>query len=163
LKPLDESSKLISLLAQFPYSFHYNKQNIEYLKRLREWFFGNEICIEFRNREWICKEVMDFLKSENLGFVCVDEPDINGLIKKVVASTSGISYVRFHGRNKENWYKGEGSERYNYLYNMEELIEWVPSIKSLEKNARITVVSFNNHPIGRAVENAKMLANLLGK
>jgi uncharacterized protein YecE (DUF72 family) len=161
LLPLIESGKLTCLLAQFPYSFHYNEKNMEHLKRLKEWFENIEVVIEFRNREWIRSETMQFLKKEGLGYVCVDEPDIKGLIKNVTAVTSRISYLRMHGRNAQKWYGSEGSDRYNYLYSKDELMEWVPRIKEMEKMSSITLVAFNNHPIGKAIINARELTDML--
>ncbi len=161
LQPIAESRKLACILAQFPYSFHYNQQNADYLKRLREWFMDVEINVEFRNNNWIRGEVFGFLKREKLGFVCVDEPRIKGLIGAVVAATSDVSYIRMHGRNAAKWYTGEDSERYDYLYDRSELEEWVPRIRELERNATVTLISFNNHPRGKAVQNAKMLLALL--
>lgn len=161
IQPLIESRKLVCLLAQFPYSYHCNQPNVEYLKGLRKWFGDIALNVEFRNRNWIKQEVFNTLKRENLGFVCVDEPDIKGLIKPVTASTSNVSYLRMHGRNAGKWYEGEGSERYDYSYGQEELQEWVPRIRELERGAAVTVISFNNHPRGSAVQNAKMLAAIL--
>lgn len=161
LKPLAESGKLICLLAQFPYSFHYNAENVEYLKQMRSFFGEFEVNIEFRNQNWIKKDVFDMMKSENMGYVCVDEPGIKGLIKNVVAVTSKVAYLRLHGRNAEKWYAGEGSERYDYLYSTEELLEWVNRIREIEDGSGTTLVSFNNHPKGKAIENAKALMGYL--
>lgn len=161
LKPLVESGKLICLLAQFPYSFHCNNENIDYLRKLKNWFGDFEINVEFRNDRWIKSEVMQLLKKEGLGFVCVDEPSLRGLIKNVVAVTSRISYLRMHGRNAGKWYGSNGSERYNYLYSTEELTEWVPRIKKMSSISTVTVIAFNNHPIGKAVANAKTLMAML--
>ena len=161
LRPIAESGKLICLLAQFPYSFHYNSENVDYLKKLRCLFSGLEINVEFRNRNWIRADVFNLLKNENLGFVCVDEPGINGLINNVVAVTSNVAYLRMHGRNAAKWYGGEGSERYDYLYSSEELLEWVGRIRELEDGSGITLVSFNNHPKGKAIENAKVIIGYL--
>lgn len=161
IKPLMESGKLVCLLAQFPYSFHFTNENMDYIKKLREWFKDIDLNVEFRNQGWIRQEVMKMLSGHAMGFVCVDEPDIKGLIRKVSALTSQVSYIRMHGRNDAKWYGGEGSERYNYLYNDDELAEWVPVIKSLDMKAKITVVSFNNHPLGKAVENAKALKKII--
>lgn len=162
MQPIMDSGKLICILAQFPYSFHFNSENIDYLKRLREWFADCRLNIEFRNVEWIRGGVMKMLKAENLGFVSVDEPEIDGLPGKTAAVTSDTAYVRFHGRNKKNWYRGEGSERYDYLYTRQELMEWVPKIIEMRGKSGYTVVSFNNHPIGKAIESAKMMRQLLG-
>ncbi|MCX8131736.1 MAG: DUF72 domain-containing protein [Clostridia bacterium] len=161
IRPLTENGKLTCLLAQFPYSFHCNRDNVDYLKRIREWFGDMEVNVEFRNQKWIRQETIEFLKKEKLGFVAVDEPSIRGLIKQVTAVTSKVSYLRLHGRNAEKWYGGEGSERYDYLYSEDELEEWLPRIRELEQNAPVTVIAFNNHPRGKAVTNAKELAALL--
>ena len=161
LKPIVETGKLICLLAQFPYSFHCNPENMDHLKRIREWFSGYEVNIEFRNQGWVKGEVMELLKTERLGFVCVDEPGIKGLIRNVVASTSDVAYLRMHGRNAEKWYGGQGSERYDYLYSRDELLEWVTRIRELDGRSAVTVVSFNNHPMGKAIENARALMGLL--
>lgn len=161
IRPLVESNRLLCLLAQFPYSFHYNAANMDLIKNIREWFKDIEINIEFRNQNWMKREVMEFLKKENLGFVCVDEPNLKGLIKNVLFVTSKVAYLRMHGRNAQKWYGGEGPERYDYLYSEEELMEWVPKVKELEAGSQITVIAFNNHPKGKAVENAKTLIRLL--
>lgn len=162
LRPVSESGKLLTLLAQFPYSFHFTRESVDHLRRLREWFPDVEINVEFRNEKWIRQETMDFLRKERFGYVCVDEPKLRGLIgNSVLAATSGVAYLRMHGRNAARWYEGEGSERYDYLYSEEELLEWMPRIRDLEDNAAVTVIAFNNHPFGKAVANAKALAGYL--
>lgn len=163
VNPIIESNKLICLLVQLPYSFHYNHNNADYLKLLRSWFEGVNVCVEFRNVNWVRKEVIELLKKEDIGFVCVDEPRIRGLIGSVLAVTSNISYIRMHGRNREKWYAGEGSERYNYLYSKDELLEWIPKIKHVKNHSDIAIISFNNHPIGRAAQNARELKQLINK
>ena len=161
LKPITESGKLVCLLAQFPNSFRYNTENLDYIKRLRQIFEGYELNVEFRNHEWISNDVFNSLKESDIGFVCVDEPGIRGLIKNAVIVTSRTAYLRLHGRNAGKWYAGEGSERYNYLYNTGELLEWLGGIREMEEVSGITIISFNNHPMGKAIQNAKMLAELL--
>jgi len=162
LSPIVQSGKLACLLAQFPYSFHHSQENVDYLKSLKQQFREYELCIEFRNREWVRKDVFDTLKQESLGYVCVDEPGIRGLINNVTAITSNIAYIRLHGRNADKWYAGEGSERYDYLYSTSELLEWVNRLRELEDGSGVTLVSFNNHPKGKAIENAKALIGYLG-
>lgn len=161
VKPLMESEKLVCLLAQFPYSFHYNAENMDYIIRVRNMFSEFNVNVEFRNREWIKNDVFGIMRRENIGFVCVDEPGIKGLINNVIAITSKVAYLRLHGRNALKWYSGEGSERYDYLYSTGELLEWVNRIRELEDGSGIALVSFNNHPKGKAIENAKALIGYL--
>ena len=102
------------------------------------------------------------MRQEELGFVCVDEPAIRGLISNVIAVTSKTAYLRLHGRKAAKWYSGEGSERYDYLYSGSELLEWIGRLREMDDNAAVTLVSFNNHPKGKAIENAKALIGYLG-
>lgn len=162
LKPISESGKLACILFQFPYSFHKNKENIEYLKVVREDFKGEKICFEFRNSYWASEDTIKFLKSNEIGWVSVDEPDIKGLVRPAVAVTSDIGYVRFHGRNAEKWYNhNESYERYDYLYSEDELMEWVNRIKYIEKNSKTVFIAFNNHFRAQGVKNSSMLRSLI--
>ncbi|MDO8549024.1 MAG: DUF72 domain-containing protein [Ignavibacteria bacterium] len=161
LEPIRENGKMLCLLAQFPYSFHYSSQNIDYLSTIKNWFQDYELMIEFRNQNWIRKETIEFLKKEELGFVCVDEPVIKGLVKKVITRTSNTGYLRMHGRNSEKWYSGQGSERYDYLYSRDELLEWINGIRELESGSSSLIISFNNHPMAKAVENALAIMQIL--
>ncbi len=162
LQPLAEAGKLGGVLAQFPYSFHYTRANLEYLKEMTGYLAGIPAAVEFRNQKWLNDKTFAFLKAQGLAYVCVDEPDIKGLVKPVTAVTAGIGYVRFHGRNAARWYDHKESyERYNYLYSEEELAEWVPRIRELEAKAQKIFVSMNNHYQGQAVRNARMIREKL--
>lgn len=162
LLPLIESGRLGGVLAQFPYSFHFNRANIEYIRTMSGHLNGIPVAVEFRNGKWVNDQTFELLRREGLAYVCVDEPDINGLVRPVTTLTSGIGYVRFHGRNADRWYDHrESYERYNYLYSEEELAEWAPRIKELEAKAAKVFVSLNNHYQGQAVKNARMLRQML--
>ncbi|QCX34213.1 DUF72 domain-containing protein [Caloramator sp. E03] len=162
LKPIKSSGKLSCIIFQFPYSFHNTSDNAEYIKRVREYFNGEEILCEFRNSNWVKIEVMEFLKEHSIGWVCVDEPDIKGLIKPIVAVTSNIGYIRFHGRNAKKWYNHEVAyERYDYMYSEKELLEWISKIKFIEKHSCETFVAFNNHFKAKGAKNASMLKRLM--
>ena len=155
LAPLLSSGKLGCLVAQFPYSFHYSEQNIDYLKKVKEGFKDIPVCIEFRNNDWMKQEVYKQLSMNDLGFVCVDEPDIKGLVKKSAIVTSKVG-------NSEKWYNHKESyERYNYLYDEQELKEWLPYINYLDNNAEVTFIAFNNHFKAQGAVNASMLQKLL--
>ncbi|MCK9221436.1 MAG: DUF72 domain-containing protein [Limnochordia bacterium] len=163
LMPLATDGKLAGILLQFPYSFHHTPENRLYLAQLRR-RLGSEwpLMVEFRNVHWLEQDVFEFLKEHELGFVCVDQPRIKGLLPALAVATTSIGYVRFHGRNKEHWYKHEQSyQRYDYLYTEQELREWVPKLERLKAHTDTVYVSMNNHYQGKAVQNAKMLQQLL--
>jgi len=70
-----------------------------------------------------------------------------------------IGYFRFHGRNPD-WFKATVAERYNYLYNKEELKEFIPKIRQVAAKAKTTYLFFNNCHWGKAVKNALQLMEL---
>jgi len=161
ISPLVEAGKMGALLLQFPQGFHYLPNNRIYLKSLIEALAPLPMVVEFRQKEWLRESVYESLKDLNTGFVCVDEPELPALIPPMIIHTSPIGYIRFHGRNKKNWYGTDATKRYDYLYSNEELREWVPKIRKLAKDTEKVYVFFNNHAKAQAVNNAKMLIDML--
>ncbi len=158
LKPFIYAGKLGCVLAQFPYSFHFNRQNRDYLELFRQRLGDLPLVVEFRNAEWLRTEVFDWMRSHNIGFCCVDEPQLPKLLPPLAEVTSKIGYVRFHGRNAAKWWQHEhGHERYDYTYSVEELKEWVPRINKLSSQAERTFIFANNHWRGQAIGTIRQL------
>jgi len=163
LKPMIDSGKFRGLLAQFPYSFKNNEQNRKYLYQTKNLVGEVPIFVEFRNNTWLNDQLPRFLKNNGIGYVNVDEPQLRGLLPKQDIVTSDEAYVRFHGRNEEDWWDGQGSARYDFEYSEEELKEWLTNISNILKQTYKTYVFFNNHPNGQAVRNAQQLMKILDK
>jgi len=164
LRPLLERGQFGCVLAQFPYSFHANQENRDYLRLFRERLPDLPVVVEFRNARWISPRTFELLRECDLGFCCVDQPRLKGLIPPVAEVTSSVAYVRFHGRNAAKWWQHEQAwERYDYTYSREELLEWVPKIERLDREAERTFVFANNHWRGQAVDTARQLKLLLGE
>ena len=161
--PLVESGKLGCILTQYPWGFKMQDSNIARIRQLREGFGDLPVVVEFRNVDWLGKNTFDLLREERLGFCCVDEPHLKGLIPGIAVATSPIGYVRFHGRNAKKWWHHEEAwERYDYLYSSEELSEWVPKVRKLAAETEKTYLFFNNHYQGKAAQNAQTFAGMLG-
>jgi uncharacterized protein YecE (DUF72 family) len=159
---LEQTGKLGCLVAQFPYSFYCNQENKDYILNVREQLMDFKLVVEFRNNKWLNDETFEFLRDSGMGYVCVDEPALAGLLDKRSIAVSDTAYIRFHGRNSQKWWNhNEAYERYDYLYNESELLEWKNKIKSLERESRDIFVSFNNHFRAQAVVNARMLRAML--
>ena len=94
LQPLIEADRLACVLAQFPYSFHATPANRDYLKRLRDGLAKLPVVVEFRDAGWVAQETFDLLRALKLGFCCVDEPRLRGLMppvrSRMCASTVGM-------------------------------------------------------------------------
>lgn len=162
LTPLIEMGKLGCVLAQFPYSFRLSRQNRDYLEAFKERVGDLPVVIEFRNVGWLRKEVFDWLRRNELGFCCVDEPQLPNLLPPIAEVTSRIAYVRFHGRNKDKWWEHQYAyERYDYAYTAEEIEEWLPKIHRLDRIAERTFVFANNHFRAKSVDTIRLLRKML--
>jgi uncharacterized protein YecE (DUF72 family) len=172
IRPMVESGKFGALLFQLPPWFVLNRENVDYLRRCREFFHDLTVAVEFRHRSWFDGEMraktLQFLREERIVNTIVDEPQVGeGSIPAVVEVTEGsLALLRFHGRNADTWYiKGasHAGERFRYHYKKEELMEWVPKIQELSKNARRVHVLMNNNFSNYAVQNAFDMMELLGQ
>ncbi|MBI5029227.1 MAG: DUF72 domain-containing protein [Chloroflexi bacterium] len=162
LKPLREQNKFGVVLAQFPNSFHNTPDNVKYLIEFRERLRELPVVIEFRNAKWLTDETFGLLSELHLGYCCVDEPQLKGLLPPVAKATSDVGYVRFHGRNYKKWWAHEQAyERYDYTYKQEELMEWIPKIKELERTTVKVFAFSNNHYRAQGIDTARQLKLLL--
>lgn len=159
LKPLIDKNKLGAVLLQFPFFFYPREEAKEYILQCKEWMKDIPLVIEFRNRAWAKKETFDFLRANNLGYCAVDEPKLSRLMPFLNEVTSGIAYLRFHGRSP-NWFNAPVEERYNYLYKKEELASFIPEIQKMSRSAKKMYVFFNNCHAGSAARNALMLKEM---
>ena len=153
IRPFIEAGMLAGTLAQFPGSFHFSKENLDHIRICRDAVAPRPLFVEFRHNGWERPEVTEFLRKEKIGYVCVDEPQIAGLLKPDMKATTEIGYVRLHGRNAEKWHTG-GPERYNYLYNEDELAEWRKKISELKARVNRVYLYFNNCFDAKAATNA---------
>lgn len=162
LQPLIEAKKLGCILAQFPYSFSYSDTNRSYLERLRDWMAELPLVIEFRNAAWLNPLMFEWMKKNDVGFCCVDEPQLPGLLPPISEVTGQKGYIRFHGRNAARWWKHEQAwERYDYTYQSDELAEWLPRIRQIAMKAENTFIFANNHWRGQSVDTIRQVRSML--
>jgi uncharacterized protein YecE (DUF72 family) len=167
LAPLAAAGKLGCMLFQFPHWFTARRDNIDYLQRLRErtaW----PIAVEFRGGGWMTDNyrarTLSLLEKLGMAYVVVDEPQgFPSSTPPLVASTSPLAIVRFHGHNAETYEKPNisAAERFRYLYTEEELKGWVDPIRRLVEQADRVHVLMNNCYGDYGVRNARQLAELL--
>jgi uncharacterized protein YecE (DUF72 family) len=164
IKPLVEGGLLDAILVQFPWSFKPSSSSSQRLNEIKNGFEGLPVAVEFRNSDWDRDETFAFLKELGFAFCIVDEPNIKGLMPFRQWITSAFAYFRFHGRNSAKWYNYKESwERYDYLYSRDELLEFSSHIKEASGVVPKVLVFMNNHPLGKAVENARELMEVLSE
>jgi uncharacterized protein YecE (DUF72 family) len=162
LKPLIEQEHFGAVLAQFPFSFHNIPSNVDYLKQFAERLNDVSTVVEFRDAQWLTDQTFALVRELGLGFCCVDEPRLKGLLPPIAEATSNVAYVRFHGRNAAKWWEhAQAYERYDYTYPKAELEEWTPKIRKLNQLAETVFVFANNHYRAQGIDTARQLRLLL--
>ncbi|HEY2971455.1 MAG TPA: DUF72 domain-containing protein [Pyrinomonadaceae bacterium] len=159
------AEKLGAVLLQFPFSFHHTAENLDYLQKLLAKFHDYPLAVEVRHATWNDKKFYALLNEHGVGFCNIDQPLIGKSIKPSERATSAVGYVRLHGRRYDTWFSSDptvpSSERYNYLYTMEELKPWAERIQKVRTRAKTTFVITNNHFEGKSIVNALQLIHLL--
>lgn len=161
VQPLIDAGKMYGYLAQFPWRFKYHPTKLGYINGIAKTCQPYPLFVEFRHESWLRAVVTRFLQDNQIGYCCVDEPKLQGLIPPQEIVTNGIGYVRFHGRNATTWWDSGKGDRYDYQYSPEELGEWVQRIRVMREKSDKLYLFFNNCHMGQAVINAKQMTELL--
>jgi uncharacterized protein YecE (DUF72 family) len=169
LMPLHSAGKLGVVHFQYPEWFLPGRESRDYILECARQLSDYQIGVEFRNAAWMNERneerTLAFLREHRIPYTSVDMPQgFRSSLPPVAAVTSpDVAYVRFHGRNAEQWKAKHdtATPRFAYLYSQKELEEWVPKIKDLAAEAREVHVLMNNCYRDYAVVNARQLSALL--
>jgi len=171
LRPLREAGKLGGILFQLPPYVVWKASSLDYLEWARGQLGGDTMLVEPRHRSWFAEDVraelLAWLEANRMTWVVVDAPKVAAanVPDTLVAVTSSMAYVRFHGRNAGTWNVrgGSAAQRFDHLYTEEELSEWVPQLRELGAAAEQAYAFFNNNNQTGGVAQAPAGAALLRK
>ncbi|MDD5644611.1 MAG: DUF72 domain-containing protein [bacterium] len=165
LEILQNKGRFSCLLIQFPYSFHYTKENRLKAGKILKTFRDYNPVIEIRHNSWDCAGAESFLYENSSGIVTVDQPEKSLNIGPKFHDKGRIFYLRLHGRNKEHWFGKESGrdKRYNYLYSEEELRPFAAGLSDLPASGVSGYAAGNNHYAGQALANILQLKSMVLK
>lgn len=171
IEPLKAAGRLGYILIQLPPWAMKNSRNLRHLEECGAQLEGYTLAVEFRNKTWLedkeRREVMGFLREQNLAMVTVDEPQ--GTFSSVPpvweATSPDLAVVRFHGHNNENWTKKNitAAERFDYLYSEEELADLAAKVRHLSERPAQVHAMFNNCYSDKATTNATQFREILAR
>ena len=136
--------KMGSVLFQLPGQFVYSKEKLEKMIAQIDYSFTN--VIEFRNKEWWRKDVMQVLKKQNISFCGVSYPK---LPDDAVINTK-TPYYRFHGVPK-----------LFYSQYTKTFVKKIFTQLAAKKTPTTIYVYFNNTATQAAINNARYLQSLI--
>ncbi len=165
IEPLREAGRLGVVVLRYPHWLRPGHTAESLLRKARHMLPGIPLAVELRNHHWLeggrCEHTLSFLEDHGLGFVCVDAPEA----LPVVATTSDVAMVRFHGHNPGSWEDADISpaERFAYRYSRAELAAWVPRVQELADASQAVHLLFANAYRDWGVTNAAELQELLAE
>jgi uncharacterized protein YecE (DUF72 family) len=171
LQPLRDAGKLGGILFQLPPYIVWKTSALDYLEWARDQLGPDAMLVEPRHRSWFADDVrvklLRWLEQQRMSWVTVDAPKVDAanVPATLVAATSELAYVRFHGRNAATWNVrgGSAAQRFDYLYGEDELREWVQPLRELAGEAEEAYAFFNNNNQTDGVAQAPAGASLLRK
>jgi uncharacterized protein YecE (DUF72 family) len=171
LQPLREAGKLGGILFQLPPYVVWKPSSLDYLEWAGDQLGADRMLVEPRHRSWFAEdiraELLRWLEERRMSWVSVDAPKVDAanVPATLVAATTPLAYVRFHGRNAGTWNVrgGSAAERFDYLYSEAELREWVRPLSDLAAQAEEAYAFFNNNNQTDGVAQAPAGAALLKK
>ncbi len=163
IAPLVEAGRLGALLMQFPWSFRFNAANQRHLALLADEFGHLPLVLEVRHKGWAEERALRFVESLGIGFCNIDQPAYKNNIPLTTHAFGRIGYLRLHGRNYAAWFDEESGrdERYDYLYQGEELDELESAVREISERVERMFVIANNHYRGQAVATGRQLLGRL--
>jgi uncharacterized protein YecE (DUF72 family) len=164
LRPLQNAGRLGLVVLQYPSWWPPREETRSELAAVRRHLGDVPVAVELRNPKWLvggeCETTLEHLEAHGIGFVCRDGPPAGPrAMPEVVAATSDVAVVRFHGRRQDP----EDPWPWPYRYSDAELAGWVPRVRELARSAAEVHLLFDNGWQDDAVDNARSLARLLSE
>ncbi|MCP5118951.1 MAG: DUF72 domain-containing protein, partial [bacterium] len=149
LRVLHDGGKLGCLLMQFPWSFRFTEENKDFFIRLRRAFAEFPLVAEMRHSSWTREEALGVFIDYQVGFANIDQPQHTKATPPTALLTSGVGYLRLHGRGYGDWFRRFDETprtvaRRDYLYSVEELSGWKERLERIRRFADSVYIITNN-------------------
>jgi len=174
ISPLKEAGKFYSFLLQLEDYNQFSVKKLDYLIKVCNIAVKNslDIHIEFRNKTWHKKYILQKLKDNGIGICNTDLPPFPHVFPLRDYATTQKGYIRYSGRNIINWYQKEKAKtykeriqqrnkRYDYFYSDKEINDNIKGQISLKQKTKETAIAYNNHFKASAIINALKNIKLL--
>ncbi len=156
ISPLKNANKLGAIVIQLPPSF-----TIKEFRKLEEFLYilkSNSVtksynyAIEFNDKSWDTKGVLDILQHYDVSYVTSDAPsqaNLKFLTNEDYMTCKSLAVFRLCGRNISSY-----DHTSNYSYSEKELVTLAEKIKKIKDMTDNTFVYFSNSYSGKAIVNA---------
>jgi uncharacterized protein YecE (DUF72 family) len=169
LAPLEASGKMGAVLLQLAPWVRPAKHTPAMFARIREQLGTLPAAVEFRHPSWLeprlRERLWEQLRANDLTYVMVDTPPGTRTSVPTIGAvtTPRLAMLRLHGRRSDMWGAREATvaEKYRYLYDRDEMEDWLTLLEELSERAERVHIVFNNCYANYGVTNALELGALL--
>lgn len=166
--PIADAGLLGAVLVQWPPWHRDSPAARRRVEIAREALAPYRVAVEFRHASWFHDPgaLAAWIRRLDASLVVVDAPDVGAASIPWIplVTLPALAYVRFHGRNRETWFKPglrSSQERFRYRYTAEELGARTPDLLALSREADEVHVLMNNNYGSYAVDGARWLRDAL--
>ena len=159
IAPLQESGRLLGLLAQFSARFRAGDVAWRRLDAIRTLLPHAGLTCELRHRSFFDEASLRRIADLGFSLAHIDVPSSRDHPPRTHRSVGPLGWVRLHGRNDETWFdrRAHRDQKYDYLYDAQELEQVGERLARIRQESERVVVVLNNHFRGQAVANALQL------
>ena len=163
LRPLHEAGRLGAVVLSYPHWLSPKDETRAEVAAARVRLPDYRLAVEFANEKWLGDDEIDgtlgWLEEHDIALACADATDL----PPVVAATSDLAVVRFHGRRPPDWEPRphRATHRFPHRYTEEEMAPWIDRIHALAESATEIHVILNNCYADFAVRDAERLMSRL--
>lgn len=141
VEPLRRSGKLGCVLAQFPVTFNYTRENLDYIFLFRERLQGLPLVAEFRHESWLQPSAVEALRRQRIGRCWLDTPPFLRQRLSAGQDSDPMAYVR--------------------LEDIEADYPQLPALQELPHRAEKTFIFTHNRVWAQALRAVQRLKDLL--
>lgn len=164
-QPLIEASPLSGFVACFPYAFRYSQQSQDYVLQMKQVLAADTpLYLDFKHGSWRESKARAWCDKNGIYSVHSDEPGLLLQEDRLLEGFSAPLFLRFHGRNQANWWSGNQTMKYDYLYSVDEIASFqslLTRITTHSEAPKNVFCVFQNHWQAKAAINALQLKQLL--
>ncbi len=90
LFPLLRVNRLGALLMQFPWSYRFTEENVDFFIKLRRAFHEFPLVAEMRHNSWLTEEAQGIFLDYKVGFCNIDQPEYTRAMPPTALLTSSV-------------------------------------------------------------------------
>ncbi|MFW2332120.1 MAG: DUF72 domain-containing protein [Nitrospinota bacterium] len=155
IEPLIKEDRLTAINGEFSPRHKKSEDTVEHLKWfINQFRFTSKLCLTFNCDSWLTPTTFELISSLDANVAYFDKPKLaGGRFLKLTSPCNQINFIKFSGQSQD-WFSTSSSKRYDYLYSIDELRQFIWPVKKIFEAGQTSSIIFANGTNGYSIENA---------